>query len=57
MLEKLRLKGRGDESATDLKYDGVFDYFAGEIFNKTEKGVQDFYRVCWDWRVSENTET
>ena len=42
MLAKRRLKGKVAESAADFTYDNVFDYFAGEIFNKTEKEVQDF---------------
>ena len=42
MAERARLKGTGTESGADFTYDRVFDYFAGEIFNKTEKEVQDF---------------
>ena len=42
MLERVRLDGTGIESAADFAYERVFDYFAGEIFNRTEKGVQDF---------------
>ena len=42
MVERARLKGTGTESAADFTYDRVFDYFAGEIFNKIEKEVQNF---------------
>lgn len=42
MLERTRLEGTGVHSTLDLAYEGVFDYFAGEIFGKTEKAVQDF---------------
>jgi ATP/maltotriose-dependent transcriptional regulator MalT/DNA-binding SARP family transcriptional activator len=42
MLESARLEGSGMDSAGDAAYDKVFDYFAGEIFNKTEKEVQNF---------------
>jgi LuxR family maltose regulon positive regulatory protein len=42
MLERGRLDGTGTESAADFAYERVFDYFAGEIFNRTDKGVQEF---------------
>lgn len=42
MIERTRLEGTGVHSAMDLAYEGVFDYFAGEIFGKTEGVVQDF---------------
>ena len=42
MLERGRLDGTGIESAADFAYERVFDYFAGELFNRTEKGVRDF---------------
>ncbi|NPU83667.1 MAG: AAA family ATPase [Syntrophaceae bacterium] len=42
MLERTKLEGERAESVPDGAYERVFDYFAGEIFNKTEKGIQDF---------------
>ena len=42
LLERVRLDGTGIESATEFAYERVFDYFAGELFNKTEKGLRDF---------------
>ncbi len=42
MLERARLDGTGTESTADFAYERVFDYFAGEIFNRSEKGVRDF---------------
>ncbi|MBI5591013.1 MAG: AAA family ATPase [Deltaproteobacteria bacterium] len=42
MLERARIKGTGTESGTNFDYERVFAYLAGEIFSKTEKGVQDF---------------
>lgn len=42
MLEQELLDGKSPESLGDLSYDRVFDYFAGEIFAKVNKGVQKF---------------
>ncbi|OPY02050.1 MAG: HTH-type transcriptional regulator MalT [Syntrophorhabdus sp. PtaB.Bin184] len=42
MLEKTRLEGGVALSSPDIGYDRVFDYFAGEIFDKADSGVQDF---------------
>lgn len=43
MLENTRLKGAVAGSAPDAcGYERVFDYFAGEIFEKAEREVQDF---------------
>jgi DNA-binding SARP family transcriptional activator len=42
MLERVRLDGTGIESAMDFAYEKVFDYFAGELFDRTEQGVRDF---------------
>ena len=42
MLERARLGGTGAESAEGIGHDVLFDYFAGEVFGKTEKDVQDF---------------
>lgn len=43
MLETARLNGAVTGSALDARgYEKVFDYFAGEIFDKAEKEVQDF---------------
>lgn len=42
MLVRERLEGPGTESPADITYDKVFDYFAGEIFNKSDKEVQAF---------------
>ena len=42
MLERARLKDARTESAADFSYEEVFDYFAEEILNKTEKGLQEF---------------
>lgn len=42
MLERSMIDGTWAESVADLEYDRVFDYFAGEIFNKADKGFQDF---------------
>ena len=42
ILERSRVKGRETDSSENFKYGRVFDYFAEEIFSKTEKGVQDF---------------
>jgi len=42
MLERGRLDGTGIDAATDAVRDRVFDYFAGEIFARTEQSVRDF---------------
>ncbi len=42
MIEMKKLGGADSESTTDSVYGLVFDYFAGEVFEKTEKSVQDF---------------
>lgn len=43
MLENVRLKGAVTGSALNAHgYEKVFDYFAGEIFEKAAKEVQDF---------------
>jgi len=42
MLESGRLGGASAESTDSFSYDRVFDYFAGELFNKTEQGLQEF---------------
>lgn len=42
MLEKSRLEGAGVDSTDDIASEGIFDYFAGEIFDKTEKDVRIF---------------
>jgi hypothetical protein len=42
MLERARLEGGFAESSDDFAYEGVFDYFAGEIFNRTPEEVQEF---------------
>lgn len=42
LLERMRLGGTGAQSAEDIGHDVLFDYFAGEVFGKTEKDVQDF---------------
>jgi len=42
LLERVWLDGTGIESTSDFAYERVFDYFAGELFNRTEKGLQDF---------------
>ncbi len=42
MLAKARLRGTAPEPAVDLGYDRVFDYFAEEIFNRTERALQEF---------------
>ena len=42
MLERIRMKGAVTGSALDAGYDRVFDYFAGEIFEKADKTIQDF---------------
>ena len=41
MLERARLKG-AEAGPDDFTYGRVFDYFAGEIFDRTEEGVRDF---------------
>ena len=42
MLEGGQLDVTSRGAAADFAYDRVFDYFGGEIFNRTEKGVQAF---------------
>jgi len=44
MLEWARLKGMetAPEPAEDVAYSRIFDYFAGEIFDKTPREVQSF---------------
>jgi len=42
LLEKERFGGTGTASVADFDYEKVFDYFAGELFNRTEKDVRDF---------------
>ena len=42
MLERKVIDATSNEPARDFAYDGVFDYFAGEIFNRNEKEMQDF---------------
>lgn len=42
MLERGAAGGTGIEAAPDLSSDRVFDYFAGEIFARSEQGVRDF---------------
>jgi len=42
LLERVRLDGTCIESETEFAYERVFDYFAGELFNRTEKGLRDF---------------
>jgi len=41
-LERTRLEGEVTPSSPDTGYEAVFDYFAGEIFNKADGIVQDF---------------
>jgi len=42
MLERARLEGTATNLVEDLAYDKVFNYFAEEIFYKSEKRIQDF---------------
>lgn len=42
MLERERLEGTAVDWAADIKDQRVFDYFAGEIFNRTDEKVRDF---------------
>jgi ATP/maltotriose-dependent transcriptional regulator MalT len=42
MLESAGLDRTRTESAAPFAYERVFDYFAGEIFNRSEKGVREF---------------
>lgn len=42
LLERSLLEGTGEFSAADFEYEGVFDYFAGEIFSRQTPVVQDF---------------
>jgi len=42
MLERFRLEGANILSDTYVAYGFMFDYFAGEIFRKTERYIQQF---------------
>ncbi|MCX5906951.1 MAG: AAA family ATPase, partial [Deltaproteobacteria bacterium] len=42
MLERFRIEGTSILSDTDIAYGFVFDYFAGEIFRKMERHIQQF---------------
>jgi DNA-binding SARP family transcriptional activator len=42
MLERGGFDGTRASSAADFDYERVFDYFAGELFNRTDTGVRDF---------------
>ncbi len=42
LLERTRLNGPDTGPTAEFEYDRVFDYFASELFNQTEKEVQDF---------------
>ena len=42
MLEQARLEGMHALPGADLVRGGMFDYFAGEIFRRTEKYIQEF---------------
>jgi LuxR family transcriptional regulator, maltose regulon positive regulatory protein len=42
MLEREMFNDTGSESPADHAYERVFDYFAGELFDRTDKGVRDF---------------
>ncbi|MES9997178.1 BTAD domain-containing putative transcriptional regulator [Desulfovibrio aminophilus] len=42
LLERARLKGAETKAPDSADYASVFDYFAGEIFRKTEPEIQDF---------------
>ncbi len=42
MLERARLGGSQTFLSEDVADGGIFDYFAGEIFKKAEKGIQGF---------------
>lgn len=42
MLESCAGNGTVPEAAGDAAYDRVFDYFAGEMFNRMEEAEQDF---------------
>ncbi|MDD2337961.1 MAG: hypothetical protein PHD01_15465 [Geobacteraceae bacterium] len=41
-LERVRIDGKGTELSADFAYEKVFDYFAEELFDRAEQGVQDF---------------
>lgn len=41
-LEKNALDGAGEDTSSDFEYDRIFDYFAEEIFNRSEKELQGF---------------
>jgi DNA-binding SARP family transcriptional activator len=42
MLERGGFDGTRASSAADFDYERVFDYFAGELFTRTDKEVRDF---------------
>lgn len=42
MLERGEYEGTDIETASGFAYERVFDYFAGEIFNRSEKDLQNF---------------
>jgi len=42
MLERGMFNDKGNESPADFAYERVFDYFAGELFNRTDKAVREF---------------
>ena len=42
MLERTVIDGSANEPATDFAYGRVFDYFAGEVFNRIDKAIKLF---------------
>lgn len=42
MLERVRMEGHETLLYDDVAYGRIFDYFAGEIFKKADKGIQIF---------------
>ncbi len=42
MIERARIEGTAAGSALEVLYDRVFDYFAGELFDKAKERVQGF---------------
>ncbi len=42
MIESARIRGIDYGLQNDLTPEEIFDYFAGEIFKKADKGIQDF---------------
>jgi DNA-binding SARP family transcriptional activator len=42
MLERGKILDPGTDAEEDLSYDGVFNYFAGEIFDGMEQSTRDF---------------